>query len=643
MIVFLTSPGAQERAASGTVPEFEARPEGGGVPWVIESDGRGGYAYATPPSVRLPLGVTVDGVPNLSGPLGAVPGGVLCAPAVDGGAPRVLVAGFEEELFVGVVPWERLGVPGGQPWGEQASDPSGVPADPASVASAEDTAAGIRAAPVVVRELLQPHGRHATLVRWRLASGDAATLRVRPLLPSSDQLSPERAEAPQSAHREPRCSAVEVGGAVLVRESAATPAVRFGGDDGVDFRSAPHWVEGRTGASAGGGGLDTSTRFLAPGALRVELRADDARRASFTLELAVAGHGRRAPGAAFEYELGRRQRRDLEARPGGASAKVADWAVRLAALTERCVHRTDQGRPVVGCPWSEHAAARALTGAELWGLLPGFIGAASELCPGRALPTFAGQDAVWRSLRWLVVAELEAFEFSEGPGSEAAVPASVVESELRFAWCLGELARLGHLRSDPALAARCADVRTTIARRLVDRWIGSGERATSGAPRAQLHGGAAYASAADICGSIAAGGDTSRAWARARRTFVLGFRAGVLSGDVQRAQLLRAAGLPFGPLGTRARRAVLGVYAEEVDVYAEDVGGPDVSDLDALELADVVRAALYTLPRTRAAVAAWRALWLRSLEAAPRTRLYDPRQIAAWRAIDLDLTHGDPR
>lgn len=404
------------------------------------------------------------------------------------------------------------------------------------------------------REVLQPRGRHATLVRWTLLDGDTATLVLRPCLPFRP--------AHVRTGRNPRVTpdAVCAGGAVFVRPYPGFPALRLGADQPLDFRAAPRWISAlpRPGERAG------EDQF-SPGELHVSL----SRGVPFTLEVALSQAASPSPEAAFRREVARRV--------------VASRADRAA---ERFLAHTDEGRATVLSGWPvEHGAA--LQGTETFSALPGltFARGAHDLGLRVLVDALPFLDVGLMPERFGVDPDASDYG-AEAPG-------------LWFAWATRRA-----LASAPIEHAGLRAALHTIAERFADG-LDLLDAAPSEARLVEL------ALGADLAGNLALdGGRQARRWARVCRRASQLFRAQLGATASMRPRLV-AAMLERSPLDHATRRALVADLAERVERGATPSLDPD-------ELAWFTEATLRIAPATRPRLAALDAAWQRQHCGAPQ-------------------------
>jgi len=528
----------------------------------LEADGRGGYAR---------LGHD-GGAPRHAGE------GLLIVPCGAQRTPHVLVSTLDERVALAARPGDRPP--------EQrtlALDCTAFEGGVVPTWTLQLCAAGV-ALLTLRREVLQPRGRHATLVRWTLLEGDAATLVLRPRLPFRPVQPVQPVQPDGSAPSDPRRSlaAVSVGGALLVRPCPSLPALRFGADVALDFRAAPRKAHHAHGA----GGPWIGEAQASPGELLVPLT----RGVPFTLELALSHTACASPDAAFRREVARR-----------VLASRADRAA------ERFLAHTDEGRATVLCGWHS-AEGPAPLGAEAFRVLPGltFDRGARDLglrVLDDALPFL---DAGLMPERFGVDADTSRYG-GEAPG-------------LWFAWA-ARRALVGAPAEHPRLRA---------ALRAIAERFGAGLALVDHAPsEGRL---VELALGADLAGHLAqAGGRRARGWSRLHRRASELFRAQLALVAGPRPRLVGAM-LEHSPLDRDTRRAL-------VEELTGSLGGAQARGLDPDELAWFTAAALRSAPATRPRLAALAALW--NARDLPRATS-GAADVAAWLSARAAL-EGAPR
>jgi len=439
------------------------------------------------------------------------------------------------------------------------------------------------------REVLQPRGRHATLVRWTLLDGDAATLVLRPRLPFRP------AHARTRLDRRVTPGAVVVGGAVLVRPYPGLPALRFNADNGLDFRAAPRWV---------GDSTDASEDQFSPGELHITLT----RGVPFTLELALSYAASPSPEAAFRRELARRL-----------------LVTRADHAAERFLAHTTEGRATVLSGWPADDVDTS-QGAQVFSALPGltFARGAHDLGLQVLVDALPFLDAGLMPERFGVDAYASRYG-AEAPG-------------LWFAWAVRRA-----LAAVPTGHSRLREAVRLIAERFCDG-LGLVDHVADAPGEARL---VELALGADLAGHCAlAGGRQARRWARVRRHASQLVRAQLTTTNPLRPRLI-AAMLEHSPLDRATRRALVAEVAQQLETQQLetqqletqqletqqlDIGTPPSFDSD--ELAWFTEAALRIAPATRPRLAALAAPW--GTHAVPRVN-HGAADVGAWLATRAAL------
>lgn len=537
---------AAQRACSA--PASPAAPH---EPW-LEADGLGGYARVTPEG----------------GPPRSARDGLLVVPAGPAGEPHVLVGHLEERVFATCEVSEATA--------QGTLQVRAIAAAPARHLAVQLAVVGPdgHVWARVLREVLQPRGRHATLVRWTWLAGEPSTWRVAPFLPF------RRAGAATQRNAAHRPWVVEVGGAWCLRPYASLPGLRLGADIALELEPAPRWapwVDPERGA--------TAEEVFTPGALGFVLGPADRRGGAraVTLELAALGHAADDPALAFDCEVARRCAQRPE-------------ALRTEALVSRDALGALQLHAVAPGAQGDEGPGRGR------GLGAAFVGLATAL----------GDATVREALL-----------------AAASAPAALTAEALWWDWAARRV-----LAARPDTAGPCKvtlmERSTALARAVVaETTAGLALEATPGERAVAL------ALASDLLASeIARGAGSRAALGGARRRLEAAFDAALagLHGPARRRASLAAAMLRASPLERATRRALVMACAELLE---QD--GPDALGLDelawfteaALRVAPATRSRLAALARlwagdprpaearTALALGAWLAARA-ALEEAPR-------------------------